>query len=95
MSDFKPDYELQNVITPQNTNAEALAQMREHVNSYSSLSRHNHNCLELCRRLEKLQGQVDRYKTALEKLARLGNGEHYGNSDGNVIAQQALQEQKT
>lgn len=27
---------------------------------------------------------------ALEKLARLGAGERYGNSDGNVIAQQAL-----
>lgn len=26
----------------------------------------------------------------LEKLARLGNGDQYGNSDGNVIAQQAL-----
>jgi len=27
---------------------------------------------------------------ALEKLARLGNGEHYGNSDGNLIAQKAI-----
>ena len=27
---------------------------------------------------------------ALEVLAKLGNGEHYGNSDGNVIAQRAL-----
>ena len=27
---------------------------------------------------------------ALERLARLGNGTQYGNSDGNVIAQQAL-----
>ena len=27
---------------------------------------------------------------ALEKLARLGNGEHYGNSDGNMIARAAL-----
>ena len=27
---------------------------------------------------------------ALDKLARLGNGPDYGNSDGNVIAQQAL-----
>lgn len=27
---------------------------------------------------------------ALEKLARLGNGEHYGNSDGNMIARDAL-----
>lgn len=27
---------------------------------------------------------------ALEKLARLGNGEHYGNSDGNMIARDAI-----
>jgi hypothetical protein len=34
---------------------------------------------------------------ALEKLARLGNGDHYGNSDGNMIARAAIakaQEQK-
>ena len=29
---------------------------------------------------------------ALEKLARLGNGEHYGNSDGNMIARTALEQ---
>lgn len=27
---------------------------------------------------------------ALEKLARLGNGEHYGNSEGNMIARAAI-----
>ena len=32
----------------------------------------------------------EKYREALEKLARLGNGKEYGNSDGNVIAQQAL-----
>ena len=31
---------------------------------------------------------------ALEKLARLGNGEHYGNSDGNMIARSALSKYK-
>ena len=31
---------------------------------------------------------------ALEKLARLGNGEHYGNSDGNMIAHAALSKYK-
>lgn len=30
----------------------------------------------------------------LEKLARLGNGEHYGNSDGNMIARDALYKYK-
>lgn len=31
---------------------------------------------------------------ALETLARLGNGEHYGNSDGNMIARDALYKYK-
>ena len=31
---------------------------------------------------------------ALEELARLGNGEHYGNSDGNMIARTALSKYK-
>lgn len=31
---------------------------------------------------------------ALEQLARLGNGEHYGNSDGNMIARDALSKYK-
>ena len=30
------------------------------------------------------------FRETLEKLARLGNGTEYGNSDGNVIAQEAL-----
>lgn len=40
--------------------------------------------------IEKLIAERDVYKTALEKLARLGNGDQYGNSDGNVIAIAAL-----
>lgn len=32
---------------------------------------------------------------ALEKLARLGNGEHYGNSDGNMIARAAIAKGET
>jgi len=31
-----------------------------------------------------------RYREALEKLAKLGNGDSYGNSQGNEIAQEAL-----
>ncbi len=45
--------------------------------------------------------EIDRLKalnaelvTALEKLARLGNGDQYGNSHGNTIAQQALAKNK-
>ena len=37
------------------------------------------------------EGLVD----ALEKLSRLGNGDEYGNSDGNRIAQEALARHKT
>ena len=44
-----------------------------------------------------LQTQAERIKeleAALEKLARLGNGERYGNSDGNMIARGALSKYK-
>lgn len=33
---------------------------------------------------------LKRYRTALEKLSRLGNEPHLGNSGGNKIAQKAL-----
>ena len=33
---------------------------------------------------------LNRYREALEKLARLGNGDHYGNSIGNQIAIRAI-----
>lgn len=41
-------------------------------------------------KLRLLEGE--QYRDALERLARLGNGEHYGNSEGNRIAQAALEE---
>ena len=34
--------------------------------------------------------RIAELEAALDKLARLGNEPHYGNSDGNVIAQKAL-----
>lgn len=37
-----------------------------------------------------VERERDEARAALEKLARLGNGERYGNSDGNLIAQAAL-----
>ena len=37
-----------------------------------------------------LREERDRYRDALERLSRLGNGNLPGNSDGNVIAQEAL-----
>lgn len=39
---------------------------------------------------ESLQAENARLREALERLARLGNGDHYGNSDGNMIARAAL-----
>ena len=42
-------------------------------------------------RLRKINKQL---LEALENLARLGNGEHYGNSDGNMIARAAIEAAK-
>lgn len=40
--------------------------------------------------LEEKLAAAEKMREALEQLARLGNGDEYGNSDGNIIAQQAL-----
>lgn len=40
--------------------------------------------------IEQQDRTLSRYREALEKLARLGNGGHYGNSIGNEIAIQAI-----
>jgi hypothetical protein len=37
-----------------------------------------------------LRAKLTTARAALDKLARLGNGAYFGNSDGNVIAQKAL-----
>lgn len=55
-----------------------------------------HTCLKEAKkrgeqkRLDDLKSENARLVSSLEKLACLGNGSHYGNSDGNVIAQRAL-----
>ena len=41
-------------------------------------------------RIKQLEAREAVLVEALEKLARLGNGDQYGNSNGNVIAQAAL-----
>ena len=41
-------------------------------------------------KISKVRDERDKYKAALEILARLGNGKELGNSDGNFIAQDAL-----
>ena len=64
-----------------------IEQMRRHVASYKTLSNHRQACLDMCDRIEKLE-------RALDKLARLGNEPHFGNSTGNTIARQALADYK-
>lgn len=44
----------------------------------------------LSRHLLRADETIERYREALEKLARLGNEPHLGNSNGNDIAQRAL-----
>lgn len=39
---------------------------------------------------ERMREERDRLREAMQRLARLGNEPHYGNSDGNRIAQAAL-----
>ena len=41
--------------------------------------------------IDVLKAQVNCLRDALEQLARLGNGEQYGNSVGNTIAIKALE----
>jgi len=48
----------------------------------------------LADRIEELEAKLAKAVEALEKLARLGNGERYGNSDGNMIARTTLAELK-
>lgn len=40
---------------------------------------------------KRLGAKIETLQSALETLARLGNGDKYGNSDGNMIARAALQ----
>jgi len=40
--------------------------------------------------LRRLHAVNQELLEALEMLARLGNGEHYGNSEGNMIARAAI-----
>jgi hypothetical protein len=43
---------------------------------------------------QKRQEEIDKLREALEQLACLGNGDKWGNSHGNTIAQQALKATK-
>ena len=41
-------------------------------------------------RIEQLEAKLAKAVETLEKLARLGKGDRYGNSDGNMIARATL-----
>jgi len=41
-------------------------------------------------RIKELEAKLAKAVETLEKLARLGNGDRYGNSDGNMIARATL-----
>jgi len=49
-------------------------------------------CGQVANALAAAEARAERYRRALLKLACLGNGDCYGNSHGNVIAQEALAE---
>ncbi len=51
---------------------------------------HTGLCGEAADELRRLHAVNADLLETLEKLARLGNGEHYGNSDGNMIARAAI-----
>jgi uncharacterized Zn finger protein (UPF0148 family) len=70
--------------------AELEATIEAQRTLYANCIKISHEADELehkCNRLERQQAVL---VEALEKLARLGNGEHYGNSEGNCIAIAAL-----
>ena len=50
----------------------------------------NRELITLNKQLAALAEQNEKMREALQKLACLGNGEQYGNSIGNCIAQEAL-----
>ena len=51
-------------------------------------------CRKSAERIEALTAKLAKAVEALDRLARLGNGDRYGNSEGNVIAQTTIAEIK-
>ena len=57
---------------------------------YATGDDHQRDIEQASAELRRLHESNQELLAALEKLARLGNGERYGNSEGNVIAQAAV-----
>lgn len=72
-----------------NKQTEALRLADALETSHTVLAHHEH-CRQAAAELRRLSAVNAELLEALEKLARLGNGEHYGNSDGNMIARAAI-----
>jgi hypothetical protein len=71
------------------TQPEAL-RLADKMSSYKLSSGYAWHCHKAAAELRRLHESNQELLAALEKLARLGNGEHYGNSDGNMIARAAI-----
>jgi hypothetical protein len=71
------------------TQPEAL-RLADKMSSYQFFSGYAWDCHKAAAELRRLHESNQELIAALEKLARLGNGETYGNSDGNMIAREAI-----
>jgi hypothetical protein len=72
------------------TQPEAL-RLAERLERYDATrSGYAKHCSLAVAELRRLHAVNQELLAALEKLARLGNGETYGNSDGNMIARTAI-----
>lgn len=72
-------------------NTESSKEQRAKRGDYGYSESYADVCRAVDREIE-LRTQNAKLRDALEKLARLGNGDQYGNSVGNEIARQALKE---
>jgi hypothetical protein len=71
------------------TQPEAL-RLADKMSSYSLRSGYAWHCHKAAAELRRLHDVNTELLAALEKLARLGNGDQIGNSEGNMIARAAI-----
>ena len=71
------------------TQPEAL-RLADALDLYATGDAHQRDIEQAAAELRRLHEVNQELLETLEKLARLGNGERYGNSEGNVIARTAI-----
>ena len=71
------------------TQPEAL-KLANALDLYATGDDHQRDIEQAAAELRRLHEVNQELLETLEKLARLGNGERYGNSEGNVIARTAI-----